>query len=88
MMSKRKYAANVLIIKDEQNPENEGQIKTWIYGPKIAQKIEKALVPEFDHIKPKAVFDVVGKTGADFYVIVKKVSGFPNYDDSEFGGSW
>jgi hypothetical protein len=82
---KKRYAANILILKDEENPENNGKVKTWIFSSKIYDKISSAQWPPDETIRPKQVFDLLGPTGANFYIKVKTVAGYANYDDSIFG---
>lgn len=81
---KQKFVANVLVIRDKNNPENDGKVKRWRYGKKVHEKILKAMSPEFDTDAKINAFDLLN-TGANFRVVVKKVSGYPNYDDSHFG---
>lgn len=42
------YYANVLIIKDGTNPENNGKIMIYEFGETVRKIIEKANKPEFD----------------------------------------
>lgn len=80
---KLSYWANIVVIKDEANPEAVGKVFKYRFGKKIFEKIQAAIVPTIDEIKPIIVTDVF--EGANFYLKVKQVSGFANYDDSVFG---
>lgn len=72
-----KFFSYVLIVEDEQHPELVGKIMVFSYGAKIMKKIiaqkdnEKCDVTDFAN-------------GKDFLLIIKKVFGFNNYDDSYF----
>lgn len=76
------YIVNVLIVSDPKHPENEGQVRLYKFGKKIFDKIMEKARPTFDDEKPVNVFDLW--TGADFRLRMKKVAGFPNYDESQF----
>lgn len=80
---KLSYWANIVVIKDEANPEAVGKVFKYRFGKKIFEKIQTALSPTIDELSPIDVTDVF--EGANFYLKVKKVSNFPNYDDSAFG---
>lgn len=78
-----KYVANVLIVKDPAHPENDGQVKLFRFGQKIMDKIQTSLNgrPELG-IEPKNVFGFF--ESANFNLVMVKVAGFPNYDQSTF----
>ena len=80
---KLSYYANVYIVKDSANPENEGQVKLYKFGKKIFDKITAAMQPEFEDEEPINPFDFW--KGANFKLKIKQVAGFWNYDSSEFG---
>ena len=80
---KLSYWANIVVIKDEANPEAVGKVFKYRFGKKIFEKIQAALSPTIDEIEPIVVTDVF--EGANFYLKVKQVAGFANYDDSVFG---
>ncbi len=87
------YHANVLVIKDEEHPENEGKVKIFQFGRQIYGLIEKAIQPEFDDVDPLDPFDfwegadfkirMIGKEIPDSRDANKKVM-VPNYENSEF----
>lgn len=79
---KTKYYANVLIVSDPKNPENEGQVKLFAFGAKIFDKIMDKMNPTFEDEQPVNVFDYW--EGADFKLRQRKVEGYPNYDQSVF----
>ena len=76
------YIANVYIVKDPTNPQNEGQIRLYKFGKKIWDKINDKMNPEFEDETPVNPFDFW--QGANFKVKIRKVDGFSNYDKSEF----
>ena len=80
---KLSYYANVYVVKDSINPENEGQVKLYKFGKKIFDKITAAMQPEFDDEEAINPFDFW--QGANFKLKIKQVAGFWNYDSSEFG---
>ena len=80
---KLSYYANVYVVKDSINPENEGEVKLYKFGKKIFDKITAAMQPEFDDEEAINPFDFW--KGANFKLKIKQVAGFWNYDSSEFG---
>lgn len=80
---KLSYWANIVVIKDEANPAAVGKVFKYRFGKKIFEKIQGALSPTIDEMEPVIVTDVYD--GANFYLKVKQVAGFANYDDSVFG---
>jgi hypothetical protein len=86
-LRKRKlnYISNILVIKDQENPENEGKIFLFKFGKKIFDKIVSAAKPDEDLGEdPINVFDP--EEGADFLLRMTIIAGFPNYDTSKFSG--
>ncbi len=79
---KLSYIANILVVSDPSNPENEGQIKLFKFGKKIFDKITEAMNPEFADESPVNPFDMWG--GANFKLKIRNVEGYRNYDKSEF----
>ena len=76
------YISNILVVSDPANPQNEGKVFLYKFGKKIFEKIQEAMQPEFDDETPVNPFDFW--EGANFKLKVRKVSGFVNYDKSEF----
>ena len=80
---KLQYYANVYIVKDPANPDNEGKVFLFRFGKKIYDKIMDAVNgDELEGREGYNPFDFW--TGADFKLRAKKVAGYPNYDSSEF----
>ena len=76
------YISNILVVSDPANPQNEGKVFLYKFGKKIFEKIQEAMQPEFEDETPVNPFDFW--EGANFKLKVRKVSGFVNYDKSEF----
>ena len=79
---KLSYYANIYVVKDPSNPQNEGGVFLYKFGKKIFDKVMEAMQPEFEDETPINPFDFW--QGANFKLKIKKVAGFWNYDSSEF----
>ncbi len=79
---KLSYIANILVVSDPSNPQNEGQVKLFKFGKKIFDKITEAMNPEFADETPINPFDFW--EGANFKLKIRNVEGYRNYDKSEF----
>jgi hypothetical protein len=82
---KLNYIANVYIVSDPANKENEGKVKLFKFGKKIFDKITEAMNPQFEDEQAINPFDLW--KGANFKLKIRKVDGFQNYDKSEFDSS-
>lgn len=80
---KLNYIAQVYVVSDPGNRENEGKVMKYKFGKKIFEKIQDKLTPTFDDEKPLNVFDLW--EGANFKLKMQQVEGYPNYDKSSFG---
>ena len=78
------YIANIMVVSDPKNPDNEGKVFLYKFGKKIFDKIMECMNPEFEDETPVNPFDFWN--GANFRLKVRKVAGFVNYDKSEFDG--
>ena len=76
------YVANVLVISDPSNPQNEGKVMLYKFGKKIFDKIMDVMQPQFQDESPVNPFDFW--KGADFKLKIRNVEGYRNYDKSEF----
>ena len=83
-VQKRKlhFVSNILVVKDSENPQNEGKVFLFKYGKKIFDKINDVMKPQFDDEQPINPFDLW--EGANFKLKIRKVEGYRNYDKSEF----
>lgn len=77
------YIANILIIKDPGNSDNEGKTFMFKFGPRIFDKIQECFNadPEMgeDPVNPFSFFD-----GVNFNLKIANVAGYRNYDKSKF----
>jgi len=76
------YIANIYVVKDPANPDNEGKVFLYKFGKKIFDKLTAAMQPEFEDEEAIDPFDFWG--GANFKLKAKNVAGYRNYDSSEF----
>ena len=76
------HYANILVVSDSANPENEGKVFLYKFGKKIFDKVNDSMNPEFDDETPVNPFDLW--EGANFKLRARQVAGFRNYDKSEF----
>jgi len=77
-----KYIANVYVVKDSANPQNEGQVFLYQFGKKIFDKLNDLMNPSFEDEAPVNPFDFW--EGANFRLKIRQFEGYPNYDKSEF----
>ena len=76
------YYANVLVVKDSANPQNEGQVMLYKFGKKIFDKLKDVMQPQFEDESPVNPFDFW--EGVNFKLKARQVDGYRNYDKSEF----
>ena len=76
------YYANVMVLKDPGDPSNEGKVMIYQFGQRIFDKIMASMQPEFADEEAVNPFDLI--EGANFRIKIKIVSGYWNYDSSEF----
>ena len=79
---KLSYYANIYVVQDKANPQNEGKVFLYKFGKKIFDKIMEAMQPEYEDETAINPFDFW--QGANFKLKLKKVAGYWNYDSSEF----
>lgn len=79
---KLSYISNILVLKDPQNPENEGTVRLFKFGQKVFAKIQDQMKPEFEDEEPTNVFDFW--EGCNFRLKMRNLDGYRNYDKSEF----
>ena len=76
------YIANIYVVKDPANPENEGTVRLYKFGKKIFDKLNEKMNPEFEDETAVNPFDFW--EGADLKLKIRNVEGYRNYDKSEF----
>ena len=79
---KLQYFANIYVVSDPANPQNEGKVMLYRFGKKIFDKCMEAMQPAFQDETPVNPFDFW--EGANFKLKIRKVDGYWNYDKSEF----
>ena len=77
---KHMYAAVIQVIKDDQNKEAEGKLLIYRFGKKIFEKYEAEKKPVIG--EPHEPFDLLD--GKAFALVITKVAGYNNYDQSRF----
>ena len=79
---KLSYYANIYVVQDKANPQNEGKVFLYKFGKKIFDKVMEAMQPEFEDETPINPFDFW--QGANFKLKIVRKDGYWNYDKSEF----
>jgi len=79
---KLNYIANIYVVKDPANPDNDGKVFLFKFGKKIFEKLNDLMNPSFEDETPVNPFDLW--EGANFKLKIRKVEGYQNYDKSEF----
>jgi len=79
---KKQFIANIQVVNDLSKPENNGKVFLYKFGIKIFEKILDKLDPESELDEPIMVHDFLD--GSNFKIKQRKVSGYVNYDKSEF----
>jgi len=79
---KLNYYSNIYVISDPANPQNEGKVFIYRFGPKIFEKITEAMKPKFADIEP--IDPTNFWEGADFNLRIAMRGQFWNYDASSF----
>lgn len=77
-----RYVSNILVVNDPKHPEHNGKVMLYKYGPRIFQKLQGAISPEFEDEKPLNPFDMW--TGANFKLKARNLDNQRSYDKSEF----
>jgi len=76
------FHANIYVVKDSANPQNEGKVFKYKFGKKIFDMLNDAMNPQYEDETPINPFDFWA--GADFKLKARNVEGYRNYDKSEF----
>ena len=76
------YYANIYVVKDPANPDNEGKVFLYKFGTTIFNKITEAISPKFEDEEAIDPFDLW--SGANFKIRMKMKGDYLNYDDSAF----
>jgi hypothetical protein len=76
------FHANIYVVRDSANPQNEGKVFLYKFGKKIFDVLNDAMNPQYEDETPINPFDFW--EGADFKLKARNVEGYRNYDKSEF----
>lgn len=77
------YHANIYVVKDPANPQNEGKVFLYKFGKKIFDKLNAAMNPEFEDETPINPFDFW--EGANFKLKARNGDGgYRTYEPSSF----
>jgi hypothetical protein len=77
------YHANIYVVKDPANPQNEGKVFKYKFGKKIFDKLNQAMNPEFEDETPINPFDFW--EGANFKLKARNGDGgYRTYEPSSF----
>lgn len=77
------YHANIYVVKDPANPQNEGKVFKYKFGKKIFDKLNAAMNPEFEDESPLNPFDFW--EGANFKLKARNGDGgYRTYEPSSF----
>ena len=81
------FYTNILVVKDPSNPENNGKIFLWKFGPKLRDKFVSYMSPSEEDVElgveEVQVWNPM-KKGANIFLKIKRGDGgFLNYDDTK-----
>jgi len=80
---KENWLVNVYVVKDPDNPENEGKIKILRFGRQLHKIVMEAIEGEDVDEFGERIFDLSGD-GCNFRVKVEEQGGYPTYVSSRF----
>tara|TARA_R110000868_G_scaffold25423_9_gene99191 strand:- start:11269 stop:12138 length:870 start_codon:yes stop_codon:yes gene_type:complete len=78
----KRYISNILVVKDNEHPENNGKVFYFKYGKQIADKINSLYKPVDADDGAIDAFNLY--EGANFKLIVNRKDKFPTYENSKF----
>jgi len=80
---KENWLVNVYVVKDPDNPENEGKVKILRFGRQLHKIVMEAMEGEDAEEFGERIFDL-SKEGCNFRVKVEEQGGYPTYVSSRF----
>ena len=80
---KENWLVNVYVVKDPDNPENEGKVKILRFGRQLHKIVMEAIEGEDAEEFGERIFDL-SKDGCNFRVKVEEQGGYPTYVSSRF----
>ena len=78
------WLANVYVVDDPTNPENNGEVKIMRFGRQLHKIIMEAIEGEDAEVFGPKIFDL-SKDGISFKVKCERQGDFPTYVSSKFG---
>lgn len=81
---KKRFIANVLVIKDAANPDNVGKVFLYEFGPAIWNKLHAAMFPAVEGESAIDIFDVFEGANFNIKITPQDLNGntVPNYSNS------
>lgn len=83
------YVSNILVVDDPKNPDNNGKVFLFEYGPMIFKMIEARMNPDpnVSDDEPAIPFDPIEGCNFKIKIVSKKLNGnlTPNYESSTWG---
>lgn len=83
IMRSEKWLANVYVVNDPVNPDNNGKTMVLRYGKQLHKVIASAIDGEDAGDLGPRIFDL-GSSGVNFKIVVEKQGDFPTYVSSKF----
>ena len=80
---KENWLVNAYVVKDPDNPENEGKVKILRFGRQLHKIVMEAMEGEDADEFGERIFDL-SKDGCNFRVKVEEQGGYPTYVSSRF----
>lgn len=80
---KENWLINVFVVKDNENPENEGKVKILRFGRQLHKIIMEAIEGEDAEEFGEKIFDLTD-SGCNLRIKVEEQGGFPTYVSSRF----
>jgi len=80
---KENWLVNVYVVKDPDNPENEGKVKILRFGRQLHKIVMEAIEGEDQKEFGERIFDL-SNDGCSFRVKVEEQGGYPTYVSSRF----
>ena len=80
---KKHWIANVYVVSDPSNPQNEGKVFLFKFGAQIKDMLLAAMKPEFDQDEKINPFSL-DTDGANFRIKIKRENGYITYKYSKF----
>jgi hypothetical protein len=79
---KNNYHSNIYVVKDPGEPNNEGKVFKFQYGPKLFEFLNDAMNPTEADVEAWSPFDLYD--GANFYMRIRQVAGYRNFGKSSW----